>query len=111
MNQDEESVPLARNDKGRNRERSLTGYLLSAIVAICTLLAVPAPHAAEMQLRIRITPRAAALIAEQQRKVAPTVTPASSSAPSSNTVFTKSCNATGGSIAKSTTGLKQLVCV
>lgn len=60
------------------------------------LAATPATRAAETQLSIRITPRAAALIAALQRGMTPSVALASLPEQGSSTAFVQSCNAAGG---------------
>ncbi|WP_298194544.1 hypothetical protein [Metallibacterium sp.] len=91
------------------------GFSRSAILVAFMLLALaaaPAPRAAETQLSIRITPRAAALIAALQRGMTPIVALASLPAPGSNMAFAQSCNAAGGNaVIASTPDLEQRVCM
>lgn len=113
MNQDKGSVPPIWNGGG-DLESLHPRFSRLAILAVFILLAlpaVPAPRAAETQLSIRITPRAAALIAALQHGMTPAIASASVPAPGSNVIFAQSCNAAGGrAVIVRGTGFKQLVC-
>lgn len=115
MNRNEGSVPPAWNGNGSDLGNSRAGFLRSAILVAFILLALafaPAPRAAETQLNIRITPRAAALIVALERDMTSTIAPSSLPAPSSNMMFAQSCNADGGNVVVARgTGFKRLVCV
>ena len=80
------------------------------MILLLTLAAAPAPHAAETQLSIRITPRAAALIAALQRGVAPSVALSSLPGRGSGKAFVQSCNAACGaaSIARTADSMQRV---
>ena len=83
---------------------------IMVMILLLTLAAAPAPHAAETQLSIRITPRAAALIAALQRGVAPSVALSSLPRRGSGKAFVQSCNAAGGaaSIARTADSMQRV---
>ena len=95
-----------------NRNRELVYATILAMVMLPAFAAAPAPRVAQTQLSIRITPRAAELIAARERDTGSPVAPASQPAPGSNRFFAQSCKAAGGNavIARGT-GSKRLVCV
>ncbi len=115
MNQNERSVSLIRNGGESNLESSYARFFRSGAPALLMLLAlaiVPAPRAAETQLSIRITPRAAEMIAARERDMTPAIVSASLPAPGSNTFFAQSCKAAGGTaVVAQKKGFKRLICV
>ena len=76
------------------------------------LAMAPAPHAAQTAFSIRITPRAAALIAALQHGVMPALMLARLPQPGSATAFAQSCDAARGEALITTTPHEaQCVCL
>ena len=84
---------------------------IRVVILLLALTAAAAPHAAQTRLSIRITPRAAALIAALQRGVPVSIALASLPGHGSSEAFVQSCNAADGdaSIAR-TGGVVQRIC-
>ncbi len=87
--------------------RSLLAALMLGMLAVA-----PAPHAAQTAFSIRITPRAAALIAALRRGVAPAIALTHLPQPGSAADFTQSCNAANGAALITTTpNATQRICM
>ncbi len=115
MNRNRKPIPLTRNGNGSDFESSCAKFFRFAIPALFMLLALavaPAPRAAQTRLNIRITPRAAEMIAALKRGMTPTAASAGLPASSSNMIFAQSCKAAGSSaVVAHGTGFERLVCV
>ena len=115
MNRNKELVPLIRNGGGSGLGNSRMGFLRPAILAMSmlfALVAAPAPSATETRLNIRITPRAAEMIAALERGMTPTIASASLPAPGSSMFFAQSCKAAGGNaVVAQRAGFEQLTCL
>jgi hypothetical protein len=85
---------------------------LLAILMLGMLAAAPAPHAAQTSFSIRITPRAAALIAELRRGVPPAHVLAQLPEAGSAVAFAQACHAAGADALITTTAHSvQRVCM
>ncbi len=115
MNRNKELVPLTRNGGGSDFGSSHMGFLYSTILAMVilpALAAAPMLHAAQTRLNVRITPRAAEMIAALKRGMTPVTVSASLPAPGSSAFFAQSCKAAGGNaVVAQRADSGQLVCV